>query len=1266
MYSRQLGLALLLVAAIASVPASAQFNFSPETVLSLVLTVDANHDACLSPDEVNSLFAGFGGLILMYDNDRDGLVCLTDIAASGLVTREEAYDYFLEYMDKNGDGVATLTEVRTTFATMSLDQFFALDADGDGVISAYDADPTAVVEDPDIILPIDPADLAVVLAMLDTDRSGVVSLAELRVFVPGTTQALFAILDADGSGGVSTGEIGGIGLDRLIALALELIHAVDTDGDYRITVAEASAFAPLAATVFAEGDLNGDGAISGADLLYLDDSIPAGLDELADELVAAILSLDILRDGCIDLDEVRELLPLFPDEAFAFFDINGSGAVCASDIEGISFSEDDALWLGLVVLEAADANGDDALSFAEAQAFLPFVPLYVLEMLDVNGDGVLSLADLDGGVPPIVVDPLDELLRILQQADLDGNLCLSLAEAQTILPSLAAVVLPFIDPNNDGFICLDEAMDFDFDMLEDLLPALIPIVDSDGSGSVSFDEARAIVPPLTRGLFDYLDTNGDGAISASDFGGQEPPVIVNPLDELLEILRQADADGDLCLSLAEAETILHGLAAAAVFPSFDTNGDGQICLDEAMSFDFDMIEDFLVEVIPILDLNRNGSVTVNEMRTILPLLTQGMFDYLDTNGDGVLSPSDFGGEDPPFIVDPLEALLGILQQADADGDFCLSLAEAETILPDLAATVFSLVDPNDDGTLCLVEVGEFGLDMLRDLVPAVISIVDTDGDAAVSFAEAHAFVPLITQSIFDYADTNNDGVLSLADLPGGVVDPPDWPYPPLDNPMALLGWLCERADTNGDGAISFDEAVALVPGLPESLFGTIDTDGDGMLTLSDIQVVAGDDLASRLRALLSQADADQDGVLSYGEVTAVIPWFPLEAFDALDRNDDGVLSLDDLPQGPPVGPHERLLRLLREADADNDGEVTLAEFLLVRPELDADAFNALDLNSDGVLSRADLPGGGIDPIQALLGLIGDADADGDGVVTFEEAQALRPSLTVDQFARLDVNGDGVLSRADLPAIPTDQLRRLIGLLGEADANSDGVVTYDELLAVAPNLTTALFARLDVDGSGGITPDEIPVPPQDPREALLALLREADANRDGSVTLEEAQAVNEGMTADAFAALDANDDGVLTVADMPDAPVPLDETLRRQLLAALVGADANNNGELDYSEIAAAFPDAPAELLAAIDTDHNWSLSRYELTAVLAVGESGAPIVSAEDVDCDGAVTSADIQLVINQALGLSGDVLPIDVDGNGYIDAVDVQKVINRVLQPAI
>ena len=44
---------------------------------------------------------------------------------------------------------------------------------------------------------------------------------------------------------------------------------------------------------------------------------------------------------------------------------------------------------------------------------------------------------------------------------------------------------------------------------------------------------------------------------------------------------------------------------------------------------------------------------------------------------------------------------------------------------------------------------------------------------------------------------------------------------------------------------------------------------------------------------------------------------------------------------------------------------------------------------------------------------GSADANGDGVLTIEEVQAVLPDLDADTFSAMDANGDGALDQAEI-------------------------------------------------------------------------------------------------------------------------------------------------------------------------------------------------------------------------------------------------------------
>lgn len=96
------------------------------------------------------------------------------------------------------------------------------------------------------------------------------------------------------------------------------------------------------------------------------------------------------------------------------------------------------------------------------------------------------------------------------------------------------------------------------------------------------------------------------------------------------------------------------------------------------------------------------------------------------------------------------------------------------------------------------------------------------------------------------------------------------------------------------------------------------------------------------------------------------------------------------------------------ADINHDGMITRAEFAAARLA----TFNRLDRNGDGVISQADI--GRIARFrpsagQALQRLIATADANHDGQVTRDEMG----NAPMPVFDRADINHDGVIDRNEM-------------------------------------------------------------------------------------------------------------------------------------------------------------------------------------------------------------------------------------------------------------
>ena len=212
-----------------------------------------------------------------------------------------------------------------------------------------------------------------------------------------------------------------------------------------------------------------------------------------------------------------------------------------------------------------------------------------------------------------------------------------------------------------------------------------------------------------------------------------------------------------------------------------------------------------------------------------------------------------------------------------------------------------------------------------------------------------------------------------------------------------------------------------------------------------------------------------------------------ERFARLDRNSDGVIDGSEVEaaMSPPGGERRSGMRegmadrsmgrAIGRTDANRDRRTTRAE-VLDRVRRD---FARMDLDGDGRITDADLPpvmrgrdvlkgagamgGGGrggplMGGMMGGLGRLIAADANKDGVVTLDEvlAEAGR------RFDLMDRNKDGTLDSADRDAMAKEmsdyRVRRFMHANGAA---KEGRVTREQFFATAKER----FAERDIDHDG---------------------------------------------------------------------------------------------------------------------------------------------------------------------------------------------------------
>lgn len=175
--------------------------------------------------------------------------------------------------------------------------------------------------------------------------------------------------------------------------------------------------------------------------------------------------------------------------------------------------------------------------------------------------------------------------------------------------------------------------------------------------------------------------------------------------------------------------------------------------------------------------------------------------------------------------------------------------------------------------------------------------------------------------------------------------------------------------------------------------------------------------------------------------------FAASIFEQDDADGDGLLSLGETPLD-----EERF----NSIDSDGDGYLTVEE-------LSSDAQSHID-EMNSLMGQLTLKMQGVDTSEMVSSIFAKDDADGDGLLSFEETP-----LDEDQFDSIDADGDGFISVDELSADMEEKMAEGVpmppsGAEGQAaassgsssssseseeeydtyDLNEDGVVSFDEL------------------------------------------------------------------------------------------------------------------------------------------------------------------------------------------------------------------------------
>ncbi|MHC4880818.1 MAG: hypothetical protein ACYTGL_30560 [Planctomycetota bacterium] len=400
---------------------------------------------------------------------------------------------------------------------------------------------------------------------------------------------------------------------------------------------------------------------------------------------------------------------------------------------------------------------------------------------------------------------------------------------------------------------------------------------------------------------------------------------------------------------------------------------------------------------------------------------------------------------------------------------------------------------------------------------------------------------------------------------------------------------------------------------------------------------------------------------------------PANLFDQLDKNSDGTLTKDEVPEE-----QQRFFeRLVRLGDGNDDGKLTKAEFQSATAEQPAPSgqrgagrpgqggsrfgdprqfFNQMDRNGDGKVERDELPEQARERMGRLF------DALGKDSFTLEEMMQIRQRMQggnrpnsdnpgnpggrpvgqrgnpEETFKRLDANGDGKLLLSEVP----EQARRFFGPMFQRLGKSpDDAVTRDEFLEAARR-----FRQQDgqprPDGNrpqdGDRPKQQRPADGDRPRgPRFVAML---DANRDGRLSRDELSRI-----ISRFGELDMNDDGQIDMRELFGAP-PQGRDGRPQ---GQEGRPLNRRPESDQPETRPRRPESdspPGESTPSRNSSRSSDSPRGSLDI--------ATVFRRLDRNKDGGISE-------DEAVGrLKGNFDRVDADGDGKVSEEELRKARSR------
>ena len=351
------------------------------------------------------------------------------------------------------------------------------------------------------------------------------------------------------------------------------------------------------------------------------------------------------------------------------------------------------------------------------------------------------------------------------------------------------------------------------------------------------------------------------------------------------------------------------------------------------------------------------------------------------------------------------------------------------------------------------------------------------------------------------------------------------------------------ADTDRDGFITSDELAAVSPAFTSTIYTQLDLDQSGDIVveeISDSPLLRGFTFSSpaqfrrdaptivRRYGSYRVIDRNGDGMLSAGEVSAVIPTVTRSSYMQADLNADGFIDFNELygwryytrleDTGAVLLPEEAadedsvILDRVRytRIDLNRDGFISMKELARIAPNATLSQYAAIDANDDGVVVYRELYASDVVNADIEKGMFVIPEAETTKVSTSKQSYAL-DSYT---YALLDTDDDNIMTLAELQAaIPTIKQTEVKGI----DIDGDGVIRYDEFFS-----SPTIVRYYD---SGAIT---VPTRTVSIERSYFTGI---DRDRNGLIDADELMEVSPSVNKTVYSSVDTNADGVVSYDEL---------------------------------------------------------------------------------------------------------------------------------------